>query len=330
MKAVVHEGKTGFAGLAYRDLAERKPGAGEVRVKLKTVGLNHRDLFVLYRHQLSDPPLVIGSDGAGVVDSVGEDVANIKVGDEVMINPGLGWQKNSAVPPEDFEIVGFPFDGTFAEQIILPAANVVQKPAYLTWEEAGVLSLAALTAYRALFTRGKIKPNMKILIPGIGSGVATFLLQFAKAVGATVFVTSRSKEKCEKALELGADKAIDSQENWDVALDGEKMDLVIESVGAATFSKSLNQLRPGGTIVTFGASAGDDVQINIRDFFYGQFNLLGSTMGSAEEYNEMLQFIEKHEIKPVIDQVYPLEQYAQGFKRMESANQFGKIAFLVD
>ncbi|KRG11072.1 zinc-binding dehydrogenase [Lederbergia galactosidilytica] len=330
MKAVVHEGKTGFAGLAYRDLAERKPGAGEVRVKLKTVGLNHRDLFVLYRHQLSDPPLVIGSDGAGVVDSVGEDVANIKVGDEVMINPGLGWQKNSAVPPEDFEIVGFPFDGTFAEQIILPAANVVQKPAYLTWEEAGVLSLAALTAYRALFTRGRIKPNMKILIPGIGSGVATFLLQFAKAVGATVFVTSRSKEKCEKALELGADKAIDSQENWDVALDGEKMDLVIESVGAATFSKSLNQLRPGGTIVTFGASAGDDVQINIRDFFYGQFNLLGSTMGSAEEYNEMLQFIEKHEIKPVIDQVYPLEQYAQGFKRMESANQFGKIAFLVD
>ncbi len=207
-------------------------------------------------------------------------MANIKVGDEVMINPGLGWQKNSAVPPEDFEIVGFPFDGTFAEQIILPAANVVQKPAYLTWEEAGVLSLAALTAYRALFTRGKIKPNMKILnmkilIPGIGSGVATFLLQFAKAVGATVFVTSRSKEKCEKALELGADKAIDSQENWDVALDGEKMDLVIESlviesVGAATFSKSLNQLRPGGTIVTFGASAGDDVQINIRDFFYGQ------------------------------------------------------------
>ncbi|GIN74576.1 alcohol dehydrogenase [Bacillus sp. J14TS2] len=330
MKAVVHEGKPGFEGLSYQEMKEEKPGAGEVRVKLKTAGLNHRDLFVLHRHQPNDPPLIIGSDGAGIVDVVGDGVSTVKVGDEVMINPGLGWEKNSAVPPQNFEIVGFPFHGTFAEQIIVPAVNVAQKPVYLTWEEAGVLSLSALTAYRALFTRGRIRQKMKILVPGIGSGVATFLLQFAKAVGAEVYVTSRLKEKREKAIELGADKAIASQEDWEQALAGEKVDLVIESVGAATFNKSLKQLRPGGTIVTFGASAGDDVQINIRDFFYGQFNLLGSTMGSAEEYNEMLQFIQKHKIRPVIDQVYPLQQFAQGFKRIESANQFGKIAFLVD
>lgn len=127
--------------------------------------------------------------------------------------------------------------------------------------------MAALTAYRALFTRGKLQPGMKVLIPGIGGGVATFLLQFARAAGATVYVTSRSKEKCLKALGLGADKAIDSNDDWTVALEGQKMDQVIESVGAATFNKSLDQLRPGGTIVTFRASTGEVVELNLRRFF---------------------------------------------------------------
>ena len=327
MKALVHAGKAGFEGLTYREMEKILPKAGEVRVKLKTAGLNHRDLFVLTRHQPTDPPLIIGSDGAGIIDSVGEGVENIQVGDEVMINPSLGWKENSEAPPQGFEILGLPFHGTFAEQVIVPAENVVKKPEYLSWEEAGVMSLAALTAYRALFTRGKIQTGMKVLIPGIGSGVATFLLQFAKAAGATVFVTSRSKEKCEKALELGADKAIDSNEDWSEALGGEKMDLVIECVGAATFNKSLEQLRPGGTIVTFGASAGDEVQINLRSFFYGQLNLLGSTMGSGEEYLDMIKFSERNKIRPAIDTMYPLTQFERAFQKMEKAQQLGKIGF---
>jgi zinc-binding alcohol dehydrogenase/oxidoreductase len=330
MKAVVHEGKTGFEGLSHTEFPEIQPKAGEVRVKVKTAGLNHRDLIVLKRHQPTQPPLIIGSDAAGVIDSIGEGVTHVKLGDEVIINPGLGWKEKSDAPPPGFEIVGLPFHGTFAEAVVVPAENVEPKPEYLTWEEAGVLSLAALTAYRALFTRGRIQQDTTVLIPGIGSGVATFLLQFAKAVGATVYVTSRSEEKCKKALELGADKAIDSNDDWNEALGGEKMDLVIECVGAATFNKSLDQLRPGGTLVTFGASAGDDVQINIRSFFYGQYNLLGSTMGSTEEYKEMLQFIEAHQIKPVVDQMYPLRQFDQGFKRIEAAAQLGKIGFFID
>lgn len=330
MKAVVHEKVPGIEGLTYREIEEIQPKAGEVSVRLKTAGLNHRDLFVLTRHKPSDPPLIIGSDGAGVVEAVGEGVDGIQVGDEVMINPGLGWQKNSEAPPVGFEIVGLPDHGTFAEKIVIPAKNAVRKPAYLTWEEAGVLSLAALTAYRALFTRGKVKQGMKVLIPGIGSGVANFLLQFAKAVGAVVYVTSRSEEKAKKALKLGAAKAIDSNEDWQKALDGEKMDLVIECVGAATFNKSLEQLRPGGTIVTFGASAGDEVAINLRTFFYGQFNLLGTTMGSAEEYQEMLKFIEKYQLKPVLDTVYPLSEFKEAFKRLEEAEQLGKICFSIN
>ncbi len=329
MKAIVHAEKAGLEGLSYSEMAELQPRAGEVRVKLKTAGLNHRDLFVTHRHKPSDPPLIMGSDGAGVIDAVGEGLVNVRVGDEVIINPGLGWKEKSDAPPQGFEILGHPDHGTFAEQVVVPVENVVPKPQFLTWEEAGVLSLAALTAYRVLFTRARIRPEMKVLIPGIGSGVATLLLQFAKAVGATVHVTSRSKEKCKKALELGADKAIDSNEDWSIALEGEKMDLVIECVGAATFNKSLDQLRPGGTVVTFGASAGDEVQINLRSFFYGQFNLLGSTMGSAEEYREMLKFIETHQIRPVIDEMFPLSEYSRAFHRMEEGVQLGKIGFYI-
>ncbi|WP_017727790.1 zinc-binding dehydrogenase [Halalkalibacterium ligniniphilum] len=330
MKALVHAKIEGLDGLTYREMTEMQPAKGEVRVKLKTSGLNHRDLFVLTRHKTSDPPLILGSDGAGVIDAIGEGVENLQVGDEVIINPGIGWNEKSDAPPQGFEIVGLPGHGTFAEKIVIPAENAVAKPEYLTWEEAGVLSLAALTAYRALITRGRVRPGMKTFIPGIGSGVATFLLQFAKAIGATVFVTSRSADKCQKAIELGADKAINSNEDWGEALKGEKMDLVIECVGAATFNKSLEQLRPGGTIVTFGASAGDDVQFNLRSFFYGQYNLLGSTMGSGEEYKEMLQFIQTHQIRPVIDKMYKLSEFEQAFKRLEDAAQLGKIGFYVN
>lgn len=331
MKALVHADKAGLEGLSFRDFNDLEPKAGEVRVKLKAMGLNHRDLFTLNRHKPTDPPLIIGSDGAGVIDSVGEGVTNVKIGEEVIINPSLGWKENSDAPPKGFEIIGLPYHGTFAEYIIIPAENAVSKPAFLSWEEAGVLSLAALTAYRALFTRGKVQSGMKVLIPGIGSGVATFLLQFAKAAGAKVYVTSRSEEKREKALQLGADKAIDSnQDDWQSLLDGVKVDLAIESVGAATFNKTLDQLRLGGTMVTFGASAGDVVDFDLRKFFYGQYNLLGTTMGSSEEYMEMLQFIEKHQIKPVVDQMFSLSQFQQAFNIMEKAEQLGKIGFVVE
>jgi zinc-binding alcohol dehydrogenase/oxidoreductase len=329
MKAIVHAKTTGLEGLSISNMEEIPPKAGEVRVQLKTAGLNHRDLFVLTRHKTTEPPLIIGSDGAGIIDAIGEGVIDLKVGDEVIINPGLGWKENSDAPPRGFEVIGLPFHGTFAEKIIIPAENALPKPHYLTWEEAGVLSLAALTAYRALFTQGQVKPEMKVLIPGIGSGVATFLLQFAKAAGATVYVTSRSMEKCQKALEMGADKAFDSNEEWEKVLAGEKMDLVIECVGAATFNKSLKQLRLGGTIVTFGASAGDVVELNLRQFFYGQFRLLGSTMGSGEEYLEMINFIQKHNIRPVVDRMYSLEEFHQAFKRLENAEQLGKIGFTI-
>jgi zinc-binding alcohol dehydrogenase/oxidoreductase len=330
MKALVHEGASGVNGLSLQQMQDPQPKAGEVIVKLKAVGLNHRDLFILDRHKSTEPPLIIGSDGAGVIEAVGAEVQDVRVGDSVIINPGIGWKDNTDAPPEGFTIFGHPHHGTFAGKIAVPAEYVAPKPEHLSWEEAGVLSLSALTAYRAMFTKGKVQAGMKVLIPGIGSGVATFLLQFAKAVGAIVYVTSRSAEKCRNALELGADKAIDSNGDWDQLLSGEKIDLVIDSVGAATINKSLRQVTQGGTVVTFGASAGDVAQINLRDFFYGQLNLLGSTMGSHEEFLEMLEFIKEHDIKPIVDRAYSLDNFNDAFKRIEASDQFGKIGFIID
>lgn len=329
MKAFVHVGVQGLAGTQFRDMEEIIPVEGEVQVKLNYAGLNHRDLFVIQRHKENDPPLIIGSDGAGIIEEIGPNVEGFSIGDEVVINPSLHWKEKTDAPPEDFQILGLPNHGTFAEKITISADNIELKPKHLTWEEAGVLPLAALTAYRALFTRANIKSSDAILLPGIGSGAVTFLLLFAKAVGARVIVTSRSEFKRKKALELGADLAIDSNSDWDDVLKGEKVDTVIETVGTATFNKSLHQLRKGGTMVTFGASAGDEIKLNLRDFFYGQYNLLGTTMGSQEEFREMLRFVSKHKIRPVIDQVVVLQEAEKALQRMDDAEQFGKIAIKI-
>ncbi|MGV3487356.1 MAG: zinc-binding dehydrogenase [Tuberibacillus sp.] len=329
MKAVVHKGKPGLDGVLYTDMAEPEVTKGTVKVKLKVSGLNHRDLFTLQRHSPAAPPLIIGSDGAGIVVEVAEDVDHIRVGDEVVIIPSLHWREKSAAPPPEFEILSLPDHGTFAEYIVLPAENVAPKPSYLSWEEAGVLTLGALTAYRTLFTRAQAKAGQTIFIPGVGSGVVTLLLKMAKAIGARVIVTSRSEEKREKALKLGADLAIDSESDWKALLKDETIDLVIESVGAATWDKSLSLLKLGGTIAVFGASAGDVIQLNLRDFFYGHYTLVGTSLGSIEEAYEMLEFFNKHEIKPIVDSAYSLIDAKEAMKKIEKGSQFGKIAIKV-
>ncbi|WP_029420374.1 zinc-binding dehydrogenase [Alicyclobacillus macrosporangiidus] len=329
MKAFVHFGEPGLAGTRFTDVPDPQPGPGQVRVRLNTAGLNRRDLRVTNLAKPGDPLVVLGSDGAGVIDQVGEGVPNVRAGDEVVINPSLNWFENAPAPPPNHEILGSPTNGTFAEFIVIDARQVEPKPAHLTWEEAGVLPLAALTAYRALFTRGRVQAGQTVLIPGAGSGVATFLVQFAKAAGARVVVTSRSEEKRRRAEALGADVSIPTETDWLAALGGEKVDIVIDSVGAATFGKCLAALKPGGTLVTFGATTGDDVTIDIRSFFYGQFNLLGTTMGSRDEFREMLRFVAEHQIHPVLDRVYPLADAGEALRRLRDGEQFGKIGLRI-
>ena len=302
----------------------------EVIVALKYAGLNRRDLYIPDRVGPNKEALILGSDGAGIVEAVGSKVTNVSVGDEVIINPSLRWYQNSAAPPAGFEVLGMPDHGTLAEKIVISAEQLEKKPAYLTWEESGVLALAALTAYRALVTKGNLQKGETVFIPGAGSGVATYLIPFAKKIGAKVIVTSRSEMKQKAALELGADLAIATQSDWMDELASEQIDLVIESVGRATFNRSLNVLKPGGRIVVFGATTEDVVDLNLRNFFYGQYQLFGSTMGSREELRDMLAFMEQHQLRPKIDSVYHFTDTMDALNYLQENQQFGKIAIAIN
>jgi len=308
-----------------KNMPEPTAQQGEVVVKIRDAGVNRRDLGLLKRYGDNPEALIIGSDGAGIVESLGEGVTAVEVGDEVVINPGLRWAQNSDAPPEGFDILGMPDHGTFAEKIAISVEQLEKKPAHLSWEEAGGLALPALTGYRALFTKGQLKKGDTLFIPGAGSGVATFLIQFAKNVGATVIVTSRSEDKLAQAKEIGADIAIPTDSDWVKELEGQTIDLVIDSVGGATFNRSLEVLKKGGRIVIFGATTADNVDFNLRSFFYGQYQLFGSTMGSREELRNMIQHIEQHDTRPVVDRVFALEEAQEAFDYLAEGKQFGKV-----
>lgn len=309
-----------------KDMPNPELGQGEVVVALKAAGLNRRDIYIPNRIGKEEKALIIGSDGAGIVEAVGDHVKDVKVGDEVIINPALRWEENSDAPPKGFDILGMPDHGTIAEKIVIDSRQVEPKPAHLNWEEAGVLALAGLTGYRALVTKGGIQKGETVFIPGAGSGVATFIIQFAKALGAKVIVSSRSSDKRRQALNLGADIAVDTNADWEAALSGETIDLVIDSVGAATFNHSLGVLKKGGRMVVFGATAGDVIELDVRAFFYGQYQLFGSTMGSREELQAMIKLIEKRKLRPVIGKSFSLAEIHDALAMLEENKQFGKLA----
>ncbi|WP_270165219.1 zinc-binding dehydrogenase [Paenibacillus sp. SYP-B4298] len=329
MRAIIHEGKQGIEGLQYTEQRDRQPGEGEVKIRLKTAGLNHRDLFLMSARTSQDSPLILGSDGAGRIEAVGDEVAGLSPGAEVIINPCIGWERTEQVPVVP-AILGGPTDGTFAESVIVPWQNVAPKPAYLTWEEAGVLSLSALTAYRALFTRGDVQPGDHVLIPGIGGGVATFAAQMAAAIGAEVTVTSRSEMKRQAAMQLPIAQALDSHTSWGEQLAGKSVDVILDSVGPALFDQYFEVIKPNGKIIMFGASSGDEMTIPARAIFFPQLHIIGTSMGSREEFVAMLQFMEQHALHPVIDTVYPLRDTALAFSRMERGEQLGNIAIAID
>ncbi|BCJ93898.1 alcohol dehydrogenase [Anaerocolumna cellulosilytica] len=327
MKAVIFEG--GNKELVYKDVPIGIPKADEVKIKLKTAGLNRRDLFIISDSSNTDKPCVLGSDGAGIIVDLGENVTNFNLNDEVIINPSLRWKSKKAAPDVP-EILGSPTDGTFAEYVIVPKENLTLKPSFLTWEEAGVLSLSALTAYRALFTKGALQKGQHLLIPGIGGGVATFALMFAKSIGAKVTVTSRDTDKLEKAKKIGADCLLNTNDDWKATLEECKVDLILDSIGTATFSKYFDVLKPNGTVVNFGQSSGADINLSLKELFFSQFNILGTSMGSKEEFDEMIQLISKHKIKPIIDQKYLLRDYRKALARMSDGLQFGNIILDID
>jgi NADPH:quinone reductase-like Zn-dependent oxidoreductase len=258
----------------------------------------------------------------------------IQEGDEVVIYPSLRWGIFESHPGPDFEILGGPTDGTYAQFIRIPAENVFPKPSHLSFEEAAAFPLAGLTAWRALITKARLAPGERVFIPGAGSGVATFALQIGKLAGAGVYLSSHSDAKLQRALELGADGVVNyTRADWPdeiKRISGGGFEVVIDSVGAATFNQALDLLVPGGRMVTFGTTSGSSTALEIRQFYHKQISLLGTTMGSPKEFVEMLTAVNGGKIRPVVDSVFPLGEAGAAHGRLEEHEQFGKIVLRID
>lgn len=338
MRALYFEQHGGFENLKVGERPEPQPGPGEVVIRLQAAAFNHLDLFVLRGLPGVPVPLphIGGADGAGVVVAVGPGVTSPKEGDEVVFNPGI-WcgqcefcHRGEHSLCVAYGIVGEHTDGTFAEFVKVRAEACFPKPAHMTWEEAAAFPLTFLTAWRMLFTRARLQAGETVLIHGIGGGVAQAATMLARQAQAAVIVTSSDDAKLEKAKALGAQITINYARE-DVArrvreLTGKRgVDVVVETVGKATWMTSLRCAAKGGRIVTCGATTGPDPAEEIRLIFWNQLSILGSTMGNQKEFAEMLDTVCDKKLKPLVDRVFPLEQGAEAYRYLAEGRQFGKV-----
>jgi NADPH:quinone reductase-like Zn-dependent oxidoreductase len=257
------------------------------------------------------------------------------VGRAVVINPSLDWGDDERVQGPKYHILGLPEDGTYAQFVKVPASNVHPKPEALSFEQAAAIPLAALTAYRAVVSRARVQAGDTVLVTGIGGGVSSFALQIAKHLGARVFVTSGSDQKLARARELGAAGGANYRtQDWGKEItalcDGQGPEVVIDSVGGETCVKAIEIIKPAGRIVTYGATTGAAKEIEVRRIFWKQLNIFGSTMGAPREFAEMLKLYGEGGLRPAIDQVFPLADASAAHRRMEEAEQFGKIVLRIE
>ncbi len=318
--------------LRVQEIVLPEAGDGEAVVRIGAAALNRRDLFItqgLYPNIRL--PITLGSDGAGRIEALGSVVAGLEVGDEVVIDPMIGWGDDPHVwDAPTATILGMPRDGTFAQYAVVPIDNVYPKPSPLSMEEAAAIPLAGLTAYRALFTRGAVAPGETVLITGVGGGVQTFVLLFAKHAGAHAIVTSSSDEKLDRARALGADLAINYATNpdWPKLLRSTApVDLVVDSSGGETLRKALDVVRPGGRIVVYGGTNGD-ATIKPFPLFWKHVTILGTSMGSPQDFAAMLELFEDG-LRPAVDRIFDLDDAIAAFSHLAAADQFGKIILRV-
>jgi zinc-binding alcohol dehydrogenase/oxidoreductase len=319
--------------LRYEDVPDPEPVQDEIVVRLRNAALNRRDLFAtqgMYPGVKPDIlPAIPGADGSGEVIAKGDSAEGPDEGTEVVINPALYWGDNPRIPGKDYRILGIPDDGTYAQFVKVPADHVFPKPSHLSHEEAAAIPLAALTAYRALFTRGQLQEGETVFVPGIGGGVATFLVQMAKAAGATVFVSSGSDEKIEKAKELGAEGGVNyNSEDWSKELKSMSggVDLSVDSIGGEVFNTLLRLANPASRIVVIGATAGPAPKVmTILIALFKQLDILGTAMGNPDEFGSMLGFYEEHELRPVINETFSLEEAAAALEHIEEGKGIGKV-----
>ena len=337
MRAAYFDRHGGLDVLKVGDIPAPALGPGDVRIKVKACALNHLDIFVREGWPGLKLPLphVGGTDLAGVVSEVAPGVQGVKVGDEVLVNPGLDFDADPATGelriPLDVSIVGETRWGGLAQECVVPATHVVPKPKSMSWEEAAALPLASITAMQMVHRKARVGPGSRVLVVGAGGGVAIMALQLAKRAGAWVCATTGGAAKVAKVKALGADLVIDYKASRDWAKEaylatGKKgFDAVIDSVGTATFAKSLRSLALGGRLVLCGATTGPLAETDLRLVFWRQLSILGSTMGVPADLARALELWQEGHLKVVVDSVFPLDQVREAQARMERTEQFGKI-----
>lgn len=333
-RAAVYEEPIGPAGVRLRTRPITEPGPGQVAIDLRTASINHLDLWLVHGAQRVAPPRVLGADGAGVVRKSRD--GRWKPGDEVVIYPVVcDWEcewcrRGQQVHCPHFGVIGEHSDGTACEVLHVDGRHVYPKPKGLTWIEAAAFPLTFLTAWRMLTTRARLRAGEKVLVVGAGAGVAVAAIRIARHLGARVFATSRSEEKRRRAVELGAEAAFDSSDfskQVREVTDG-GVDVVFEHVGAATLAESMRSVAFGGRIVTCGSTSGPKAEIMMPRLFWGQLDILGSTMGNASEFEAVLDAMNAG-LRPVVDRVYPLADVEAALTRLDAAEQFGKVVLSI-
>jgi len=329
MKALYLATADGPESARVQEVPTPNAGPGEVRVAIKAASINHRELFVSHgQYPGMTLPAIMGCDGAGVVDQIGEGVTDVKVGDEVVLYPGRNWGPKRSGPGAEFGLLGMPFPGTLAEYVCVPASNLAPKPAFMSWEEAGAMPLTALTSWRALMFKGQLQAGETLLISGIGGGVATFGLAFAVAKGAKVYVTGESEEVLARAKEMGAiDGLLFTDPEWrkKVGKMTGGIDVVLDGAPSPSFANYVRAINPGARIVIYGSTAGNEVKFNATDIFLKSASIVGSQVGDPIDFKEMLAFAGEHKIKPVIQTTFPLDQAAEALLHLRDKHSYGKI-----
>jgi NADPH:quinone reductase-like Zn-dependent oxidoreductase len=314
--------------LVLEDAPDPEPGPGEVLVRLRASALNHLDVWIRRGLPSVPKPRILGADGAGVVEALGDDVTGFDLGARVVLNPGI------EVGGGRIHVIGEHGDGTNAELIAVPATNVHPIPEGLGFEEAAAFPLVFETAYRMLVTRAGLREGEWVLAWGVGGGVSTAALAIAKALGARVLVTSSSETKLERARELGADATVnhatgDVKEAVKEATEGHGIDVVVENVGEATWATSLQVAAPGGRITVCGATSGPNPPAALHRIWWKQLSILGSTMGTSTDFAGAYELVASGRAWPVVDSVLPLEEIRAAHERLEAGEQLGKIVLTI-
>jgi zinc-binding alcohol dehydrogenase/oxidoreductase len=331
MRAVRLHELGGPEKLVVEEIAQPAPGPDEILVRIKRAALNRRDVFITQGlYPGIELPKTLGSDGFGEVAALGDGVSGPAPGSAVVIDPTIDWGDDQRVWKKSTSILGLPREGTFAQYVVVPARNVHPKPAQLSDDEAASIPLAGLTAYRATISRGKVTKDDLVLITGIGGGVQTFVLSFAKHAGARTIVTSSSDEKLERAKALGADFTLNYKTNPDWYKELRKIGeptLVIDSAGGETLGRVLDAAAYGGRVVLYGGTNGN-ASIRPYSIFWKQLDVMGTSMGSPQDFAGMLALFNGG-LRPVVDRVFPLGEIVAAAKRVEANEQFGKVVLAV-